>query len=347
MQPSDVALHGAHARRRRVFHLSGGRAPEDEITLEPEPKNGEDTEIEAQIEQIAAEPYPISTSRAFLPRAGTRSRNNVRKQAKSDTRGAVGALRGNRVFPHSAACNPAKCPCVAVFRGSRDDAQADENISDVIDGLKNLLKDFEISGKLLAEKIQKTGAEKDPARARRFRSELDRLVSRRVEVLQSRCHILCATIFRRAHGNVSLRTREIREARARKRAFKDNFIVRMASLRRGSNRFARDFDRCVENFQKARENLVLANQRLVIFFAANTRIRAWNWRISSARATSGFCARWNVSIRPRGRAWPRMPPGGSAHAHRAVSCQGATIGFLGMCARKKTAFCGDERNDAG
>ncbi len=340
MPPSDVAHLERLLEDDGYFVFQQDEPIEDELTLEPEPgTEADDPEIEAQIEDMAAEPYPYFNEQGILTREREFELANIMYHSKRQAIHAALSVRCvetvfNRILQAVLRQNSRVWQ---YFEDPRDETPSDESMLDVIEGLTKLVGDLERTGSHLSGRAAELEKTQDPEKAGQIRAAMRRLVMRRIDSLDRHVQYpLRNEFFDELAEMFQEGIDEIRKARARKRAFKDDFIQRHGANPANFEAIAKDFARCVEDFQKARENLVLANQRLVIFFARKYQDQGveladliGEGNIGLLRAVERFDPTKGSRLATYATWWIKHT------LNRAVSCQGATIRIPGHVREEK------------
>lgn len=342
MPPSDVALLERMLDDDGYFIFQEEDAPEDTFTPEPEAEPSEingDEEIEVQIEQMAAEPYPYFNEQGILTREREFELANIMFHSKRQAIHAALSVRCvetvvSRILQRVIRQNSLVWQ---YFEDPRDETPADENLLDIIEGLTKLAGELERTGDQLSEKSKELEREKDLQKIQRIQTALRRMVMRRIGSMDKYVQYPLRNEFFDELGEMFREgLEEIRLARTRKRAFKEDFILRYGVAPAKFEVIAQDFSRCVEDFQKARENLVLANQRLVIFFARKYQDQGveladliGEGNIGLLRAVERFDPAKGSRLATYATWWIKHT------LNRAVSCQGATIRIPGHVREEK------------
>lgn len=339
MNPSDVGLLERMLEDEGYFVFQEDEPPEAKFTFEPELQSNEDAEIELQLEKMASEPSWEFNEHGIL----TREREfelaqNMYHSKRQAIHAALSVRCVETVFSRILQCVIRQNNRVwQYFEDPRDETPADGNLFDVIEGLTKLLGDLERTGNLLSKKSQELAHEKDPAKVNQLRAALRRLVIRRIDFLDRYVqYSLRNEFFDDLMETFHKGLEELRTARARKRAFKDDFIVRYGVLPSTFEVIAQDFARYVDEFQKAREHLVLANQRLVIYYARKYQEQGveladliGEGNIGLLRAVERFDPNKGSRLATYATWWIKHT------LNRAISCQGATIRIPGHVREEK------------
>ncbi len=317
--------------------------PDDTEDEEPEPgaADGEnEAELEAELEQaLTAGSFPHYNEHGILTREREFELANIMFHGKREAILAALSVRCvedvfNRILQYVLRQNGRVWQ---YFEDPRDESVGESSMVEVVEHLTVLVRQLESSGEKLAEKASALAAEKDPEAARALRGSIHRLILRRAELMEKHVQYALRNEFfddLGAHFQAGLE--EIDRARTRKTAFVRGFIGRYGAAPDTFGTIAADYFQKVEDFQKARENLVLANQRLVIFFARKYQEQGVDLadligegNIGLLRAVERFDPTKGSRLATYATWWIKHT------LNRAVACQGATIRIPGHVREEK------------
>ncbi len=223
------------------------------------------------------------------------------------------------------------------FEDPRDESAGESSMVEVVENLTLLLRQLEATGEKLSAKAVELVAEKDPERVKNLRAAVGRLIARRADLMDRHvAYALRNEFFDELGTHFHAGLEDIARARLKKAAFVRDFISHHGTDPETFSRIANDYFQKVEDFQKARENLVLANQRLVIFFARKYQDQGVDLadligegNIGLLRAVERFDPTKGSRLATYATWWIKHT------LNRAVACQGATIRIPGHVREEK------------
>ena len=223
------------------------------------------------------------------------------------------------------------------FEDPRDESAGESSMVEVVENLTLLLRQLEATGEKLSQKATELVSEKDPERQRSARAAVNRLIARRADLMTKHVqYALRNEFFDELGSHFHAGIDEITRARTKKSAFVRDFIARYGADPESFSSIAGMYFQKVEDFQKARENLVLANQRLVIFFARKYQEQGVDLadligegNIGLLRAVERFDPTKGSRLATYATWWIKHT------LNRAVACQGATIRIPGHVREEK------------
>ncbi|MBU1241700.1 sigma-70 family RNA polymerase sigma factor [Myxococcota bacterium] len=223
------------------------------------------------------------------------------------------------------------------FEDPRDESAGESSMVEVVENLTVLLRQLESTGEKLSAKAQEAVAQKDPDLVRNVRGAIRRLIMRRSELMEKHVQYALRNEFFDDLGvHFQAGLDDLARARSKKTAYVRDFIERYGADPETFTTIANDYFQKVEDFQKARENLVLANQRLVIFFARKYQEQGVDLadligegNIGLLRAVERFDPTKGSRLATYATWWIKHT------LNRAVACQGATIRIPGHVREEK------------
>ncbi len=317
--------------------------PDDTEDEDPEPGlggEGGDEALEAEVEQaLTSGSFPHYNEHGILTREREFELAHIMFHGKQEAILAALSVRCvedvfNRILQYVLRQNGRVWQ---YFEDPRDESAGESSMVEVVEHLTVLVRQLELSGDKLSAKAAELAAEKDPDRARTLRAAIQRLILRRADLLEKHLqHSLRNEFFDDLGIRLQAGLEELSRARARKSAYLREFIDRYGTAPDAFTRIATDYFRKVEDFQKARENLVLANQRLVIFFARKYQEQGVDLadligegNIGLLRAVERFDPTKGSRLATYATWWIKHT------LNRAVACQGATIRIPGHVREEK------------
>lgn len=336
MSPADVALLERMLEDDGFFVFQEDE-PEQETESEPD-FSEEEVDIEVQIAQIA-EPYPYFNEQGILTREREFELANIMYHNKRQAiQSALSVRCVENVFSRILQSVMRNNGCAWLyFEDPRDESPADENIMGLIENLVKLVDGLERTGERLSQKSLELEEKRERTERARLQAAIRRLVMQRIDLMDGYLpYPLRNEFFDRLEEAFQEGLEHLRQVRAKKHSYKIDFIKKYGVSPANFDVIARDFARCVFEFQKARENLVLANQRLVIFFARKYQDQGveladliGEGNIGLLRAVERFDPAKGSRLATYATWWIKHT------LNRAVSCQGATIRIPGHVREEK------------
>ncbi len=303
--------------------------------------SGTETDLEADLEEVLAstEVFPHYNEQGILTREREIELAKIMFHGKQEAILAALSVRCvesvfNRILQFVLRQNGRVWQ---YFEDPRDDGASETSMLEAVENLTVLVREMERSGDKLAQKATLSLREKDPAKIKLLVASQRRTIRRRHDLMTEHVQYSLRNEFFDELGELfRIGLAEIREAGKPKASFLSDFTGRYGQTPERFGEIAREFFRKVDEFQKARENLVLANQRLVIFFARKYQEQGVDLadligegNIGLLRAVERFDPTKGSRLATYATWWIKHT------LNRAVACQGTTIRIPGHVREEK------------